>query len=150
MGKETEGKAMTTILNVKPIPGEPGRLLVTSRTLFCADTNGCRYSYKPAPDAVAKHSDGDPCPRCGQTLETTDYLCDLTLFAGLGRCSCRNWETKIQPAVNTMPPQVLQSVREGDGFRCDHLKAAMRVFALEQIDNLNRATLRQGRREEGE
>lgn len=137
---------METILAIRPVPGEPGRFFCTSRTLFCADTHGCRFSYQYKGVSIPNYSVGDACPKCGKTLETVDYLADLTQFAGLGFCSCHRWQMHLQPIVTKLAPTQLQAVRESDSYRCPHLVAAMRVFALEKIDEQNRATLR-GRRD---
>ncbi len=141
---------MDTILSVKPIPGESGRFFVTSRTLFCADTNGCRFSYQHRGDGCAKFSVGDQCPKCAKAkLETVDYLVDLAEFNGLSRCGCHRWTMYYQPLISRMSPTEILQVRASSDFVCVHIQAARIFFALEQIDNLNRATARRGR-EDGE
>lgn len=144
---------MEPLLSVRPLVGEPGRFLVQSRTLFCSDTNGCQYSYQHRGDVVAKHASGDACPKCGQgKLEPTDYLVDLTLYAGLGRCACHRWQMHLSPLVSKMTPQEIQVVREADTYVCRHIQAARIFFACEQIDNINRRTWNRhrNRQQEGE
>ncbi len=141
---------METILAVRPLVGEPGRYYVTSRTLFCSDTHGCKFSYQHKGEALPKHSPGDPCPKCGKPLETQDYLVDVTLYAGLGKCGCHRWQFHLQPLVAKMSPAEIGLTREADLYRCQHLISALRFFALEQIDNMNRALWRSSRRHQGQ
>jgi hypothetical protein len=129
---------MHTILKVSPIAGETGRYMVEGRSLAC-NRPGCNYAYTPPKDGKPPtHAENDACPRHGCTgvLRPCEYLCDLQMYNGNGKCGCWRWQFQIQPQLNKMPPSGRLIAREGDDLRCAHLIAAMRYFALEFLDRL--------------
>lgn len=128
---------MEQILSVRSVAGEDARFFVTGRTLFCSV---CKYSYQPRPEGQPKHSAGDKCSKegCAGTMQPHDYLVDLTLYDGIGKCGCHRWQFYLQPLVSKLSQAERLLVRESNEYVCPHIQAALRFFAMEKIDNLNR------------
>ena len=141
-------------LQVTPLAGERGRYNVTARRLVCTRSPVCRYTYVFPKVLEPFRAVGDECPKCLEgTLEMTTYLCEVTLYAGLGRCGCRDWECHHQPVVARLTSTELFDRRLDQTLRCEHLKAALLVYALEEVDRQNMETLKnlkQRRELEGE
>ena len=141
-------------LKVTPLAGERGRYNVTARRLVCTRSPVCRYTYKFPRVLEPFRSAGDECPKCLEgILETTTYLAEVTLYAGLGKCGCPDWQFNLQPIVAKLTPTEIFARRDDQTLRCEHLKAALLIYALEEIDRQNMQTLKnlQERRErEGE
>ena len=128
--------------NVEPVPGEPGRYMVQGRSLFCS---GCKYRYR-GERMVA----GDRCPNCGERMEQQRYLVDVVLYDGIGRCGCDSWIFNLQPLINKLTPVQREIARENDSLRCPHGIAALRQFAMDKVDELNRGSNQTHRENNGE
>ena len=123
---------MTAPYHIEPVPHEVGRYMVTSKSLFCQDTLHCRFS-------VSNRSSKGVCPQCGLPLDTIDYLVDLLMNEGLGRCACDHWRYKIQPMVAKLTVAERRQGRRQPELVCQHIAAARVFFCLEYIDRINQA-----------
>lgn len=131
---------MKPILQVRP--GDSlGRYFVQGRSLTCVGN----HTHESG-----KLSAGDPCPTCTDPLFHPEYLCDVTLYTGLGKCGCAHWTYNIQPLLGKMSPDHRFVVRESSEYRCQHLQSAILYFGMQVIDQINAKKTPANRKDEGE
>jgi len=120
-------------LEVRAVEREPGRYFVESRRFVCMNLRRrtCRFTCLPRRAVKLKFR----CPRCGSELAKAEpYLCDVNLYGGIGKCGCDNWEARLGPTIKRLAPALWPAARLGENIRCKHLRAAMLVHALLEID----------------
>lgn len=131
--------------HIEPVANEVGRYFCRSRSLFCSDPNpsGCRYSYQNKGESGPKHIAGDRCPKCAShDLKHIDYLVDLTLFNGLGKCACDRWTMYLQPLIRKLSAAEQVESRQLTELTCPHVAAVRIYFAMEYIDMIKQAPFR--------
>lgn len=118
--------------------------MVAGRSLFCSS---CKYRYRG--DAVLEGSDCRD-PKCAGKMVRQQYLVDLTMYDGVGKCCCDKFSFAISPQLKKMTPVERLVIRASDEFRCHHIIAAMRKLSLAVIDKLNEGSCFESREYNGE